>query len=86
MTRSRLMQIAEEHGLTLATERVTTGPVDGEAFREFEFTGGLPENCADMAKTVRKEWGVNRDFCVTRLSDIDYKAYVHVSSFYCGPQ
>jgi len=85
MTRQRLFEIAQAFGLTCATERVTTGAVNGEAFREFEFTGNLPEHCADMAKLVRKEWGVTRDFCAARMSDDDYKAYVHVSSFYCGP-
>ena len=85
MTRDRLFEIASAHGLTLGTERVTTGPVDGPAFREFEFIGALPEACADMAKSVRKEWNVTRDFCAARISDSDYKAYVHVSSFWCGP-
>jgi hypothetical protein len=85
MTRDRLMEIAAQCGLTLDTERVTTGPVDGPAFREFEFTGdhgGL----VTASDAIRCEWGVGWDFCSVRVSDSDAMPYLLVSSFWCGPK
>lgn len=80
MIRERLMKIAEEHGLKLATDRITTG-TEKAGFHTFEFTGG---DLATACKVIRQEWGVSKDFCTCRISEADGLPYMEVSSFYIG--
>lgn len=85
MTRQRLMEIALEHGLTLDVERVTTGTRNGAAFRTFEFTSSSRESLVKAANDIRDGWTHTPGFVTVRVSDADWKPYLEVSSFYCGP-
>lgn len=85
MTRERLFEITDALCLALDVERVTTGPVDGPAFRCFEFIHPHESHLQRAAESIRDEWGASRDFCGVRISEIDFRPYLEVSSFYCGP-
>ena len=84
MTRKTLFDITESNHLTLACERATTGPDNGPAFREFEFTG-TAENLIAARKSIREGWTHSPDFVTTRNSDIDGELYLLVTSFWCEP-
>ena len=87
MTRQRLFEIVKEYNLVLAMERVTTGPVNGESFRTFEFVADNENsNLTRAAIQIRQEWGVSADFCQVRNSDYNGERYLEISSFWCGPE